>query len=349
MGVSHAGKSASWIGGKLSKPSLDTIGGWLEGRFTKLVTGEGDTSSTSEQETTKAESRPFSGPFAHYSTISSTTPSARSSPQPSLVNDNVLPPHRTASAMAAASPYIHPPIDRASSAMDYMRQKPSLGQHTPAANGYHSTPSGPGFKTHLPNNWSASNDIPIPKSPIDSGENETSVEEPSWWGSGSTARTPTATTFMQVDESTARVSPDGFISLMDSQTLAVGPSPPINSDSQRTQKVPDEDDDLGLGNSKRATGYNDRSTPASVSPKVEEQLQTSTSNEPTSGTNDPTSVPSNAPATNSSWISRWWKGSESSPGPIKASLGEESAFYYDKEQKRWVNRKVRLSRRCLEY
>jgi hypothetical protein len=349
MGVSHAGKSASWIGGKLSKPSLDTIGGWLEGRFTKLVTGEGDASSTSEQETTKAESRSFSGPFAHYSTISSTTPSARSSPQPSLVDVNVLPPHRTASAMAAASPYIHPPVDRASSAMDYMRQKPSLGQHAPAANGLHSTPSGPGFKTHPPNNWPASiPDLPTPKSPIGSGENETPVEESSWWGSGSTARTPTATTFMQVDSSTARVSPDGFISLMDSQSLAVGPSPPINSEGQRTQKVPDEDDDLGLGNWKRATGYNDRPTPASASPKVEEQTQTSTSSEPTSGKNQPTSVPSNAPATNGSWLSRWWKGSESSPGPIKASLGEQSAFYYDKEQKRWVNRKVRLSRGCLQ-
>lgn len=341
MGVSHAGKSASWIGGKLSKPSLDTIGGWLEGRFTKLVTGEGDASSTSEQETTKAESRPFSGPFAHYSTISSTTPSARSSPQPSLVDVNVLPPHRTASAMAAASPYMHPPIDRASSAMDYMRQRPSLGQHAPAANGLHSIPTGPGFRTHVPNNWSASSpDLLTPKSPIDSGENETPAEEPSWWGSGSTARTPTATTFMQVESSTARVSPDGFMSLMDSQSLAFGPLPPINSQGQRTQKVPDEDDDLGLGNSKRATGYNDRSTPASDSPGVEEQTQTSTSSESTSGRNQPTSVPSNAPATNGSWISRWWKGSESSPGTIKASLGEESAFYYDKEQKRWVNKKA---------
>ncbi|OJD26533.1 hypothetical protein ACJ73_02088 [Blastomyces percursus] len=39
----------------------------------------------------------------------------------------------------------------------------------------------------------------------------------------------------------------------------------------------------------------------------------------------------------------WWWGkkdpSTSSPGPIRAKLGEENSFYYDKELKRWVNKK----------
>lgn len=45
----------------------------------------------------------------------------------------------------------------------------------------------------------------------------------------------------------------------------------------------------------------------------------------------------------SSWFGRWWGGSGSSSGsgPVKANLGEESAFYYDKEKKRWVNKNVR--------
>ena len=43
-----------------------------------------------------------------------------------------------------------------------------------------------------------------------------------------------------------------------------------------------------------------------------------------------------------SWFGRWWKRGDgtTASGPVKASLGEENAFYYDKEQKRWVNRKV---------
>lgn len=53
-----------------------------------------------------------------------------------------------------------------------------------------------------------------------------------------------------------------------------------------------------------------------------------------------TNPPATAPAATSSWLGRFWKRSETAPGPIKASLGQESAFYYDKDLKRWVNKKV---------
>jgi len=51
--------------------------------------------------------------------------------------------------------------------------------------------------------------------------------------------------------------------------------------------------------------------------------------------------PESKPAVTGSWISRWWGRGEATPGPIKASLGEEKTFYYDKDLKRWVNKKVR--------
>jgi len=44
------------------------------------------------------------------------------------------------------------------------------------------------------------------------------------------------------------------------------------------------------------------------------------------------------PAASGSWFGRWWK--KDGTAPIKANLGEETAFYYDKELKRWVNKKV---------
>ncbi|OBZ75115.1 hypothetical protein A0H81_04209 [Grifola frondosa] len=72
-------KSGSWIGSKMAKPSLDSIGNWLEGRFTKFIAGEGDTSSRHE-DATAIHPHGFTGPFAHYSTISSTTTSAQPSP-----------------------------------------------------------------------------------------------------------------------------------------------------------------------------------------------------------------------------------------------------------------------------
>lgn len=49
--------------------------------------------------------------------------------------------------------------------------------------------------------------------------------------------------------------------------------------------------------------------------------------------------PAAAPA--GSWLSWLWKRTDA-PGPIKASLGEETSFYYDKELKRWVNKKVNM-------
>ena len=48
------------------------------------------------------------------------------------------------------------------------------------------------------------------------------------------------------------------------------------------------------------------------------------------------------PASSSSWLGRWWK--KESTGPIRANLGEETAFYYDKDLKKWVNKKVAPTR-----
>src|SRR5213078_2118263 len=50
----------------------------------------------------------------------------------------------------------------------------------------------------------------------------------------------------------------------------------------------------------------------------------------------------------SGWLSGWFKRGTSEPPettsapgkPIKAKLGEESSFVYDKELKRWINKKV---------
>ena len=43
------------------------------------------------------------------------------------------------------------------------------------------------------------------------------------------------------------------------------------------------------------------------------------------------------------WFGGWFgkKDPNLGPGPIKAKLGEESSFYYDKDLKKWVNKKVK--------
>ena len=51
------------------------------------------------------------------------------------------------------------------------------------------------------------------------------------------------------------------------------------------------------------------------------------------------------PVAGSSWLGWLWKRGDSQSGSvIQAKLGEEkSSFYYDKELKRWVNSKVRVT------
>jgi len=133
---------------------------------------------------------------------------------------------------------------------------------------------------------------------------------------------------MQVDESTIQPSADGFISLMDSHSFSVGPQQETSGFSQQE----DEDDDLGLRNSKS------KPIELELDPKEQESTTPVPKSEPVA----PPKAEAQAPAGGGSWLGRWWKkGDETTPtGPIKASLGEENAFYYDKEQKRWVNKKA---------
>ncbi|RDB24374.1 COPII coat assembly protein SEC16 [Hypsizygus marmoreus] len=232
-GVTQVDKSF-WTGAKLSKPSLDTIGGWLEGQITQIITGGTEVEKTAEEDVIKPDVHGFSGTFSQYSTISSVTPSARSSPVPSVVNVNVLLPARTGSAMSSHSPYAHHlQIDQASSAMDYTKRKPSPGPRIVSANASTTTFSNsPSFGQALNgqrayNGYSPSEDLVTPRPSLTTNDEESTVQVASWWGSsaydeGPTTQTPTAASFMPVDESAVAALSDGFISLMDNTSYSVG-------------------------------------------------------------------------------------------------------------------------------
>lgn len=255
-----------WSSGKISKPSLDTIGGWLEGRFTKLVTGDEEKTPDEEK---KNEGREFSGPFSHYSTISSNTPSARSSPQPTQVNPHTLPPPaRSGSAMAQASPFAYQPIDRASSAMDHIRRKSTpqpLPKATPAsstATSFYNTPS----SGSLP----SEENLVTPRAPL--AREDDSQDSGAWWNStgydeGPAGKTPTTATFMKVGHGLSDNQPnDGFISLMDNHPYSVGPSRPSSEASHHSPvsqtNYHEDEDDLGLGNNKPKPSTSETLKPA---------------------------------------------------------------------------------------
>jgi hypothetical protein len=339
VGAPHLDKSGSWIGAKMAKPSMDSIGNWLEGRFTKLITGDGDNSPTLPEEDNKTADKTFSGPFTHYSTISSATNSPSPSPQPTTINSNVLPPpRRTGSAMAYPSPassYVQ--IDRASSAMDYVRHKPSpvpaprILSAGPGTTTFNQSPSfGQAVNAYTPTNNNYS-DTTSNRSGV-TGDSPSGQDAP-WWGSTyseeSNSQTPTASTFLRSDEAvvSSSSSSSGFISLMDDTAYSVAPPSPAPSRLQ-SNDIQDEED-LGFGNSKRSKQSNHDDDSAESAP-----------NGNSSPTKEPAPQPETKPAATSSgggWLSRLW-GRGAAPGPIKASLGEDKTFYYDSEQKRWINK-----------
>lgn len=247
-------KSGSWISSKMARPSLDKLGGWLENRFASFIAGEGD---SPKPEDTEGKKQTFSGPFAHYSTISSTTTSTIPSPQMSSSNLTEIPtapPFRTGSAMALRPPPSAAPaqIARASSAMDYLRRKPSPVPRSasaitspfggaPPTNTQEYSPYGYGYTPET-----------VPREDQEGPETPSGPQLASWWGDSS-APTPTATSFVHPGMPSS-ASNEGFVSLMDTPVVAATPSltngSAISSSSSRLDTFDDDDDDdLGLGNS----------------------------------------------------------------------------------------------------
>jgi len=155
----------------------------------------------------------------------------------------------------------------------------------------------------------------------------------SWWGSAdSSAPTPTASSFTPVEDNTGSAGSSDFISLMDDPSLSTTPRAPSSYDSRKsTQSFDDGDDDLGLGNS----GSRSKRSMSTDAPEGEH----------TNGDAKDGAKPAAAPerpelkaAGSGSWFTRIWKREATTPGPVKANLGEQTSFYYDKELKRWVNK-----------
>ncbi|KAG1753477.1 Sec23-binding domain of Sec16-domain-containing protein [Suillus lakei] len=353
IGTPQMAKSGSWIGGKVNKPSLDSIGSWLEGRLTKFIAGEGDEPSPPP---VPSKSQVSSlGPFSHFSEISSTTTSASPSPPPGVMNmysmSGTPPPRRSGSAMAVSTSHSHVPIDRASSAMDYYHPTRKLSPSPappltaplhPPRSAYPYSAHGSGVNGHSSTNGYAPayGTEPLLRKPslemtAEEGS-EQQQQEAGWWSSlnnSDSGPTPTTATFHSVDH--FRGSSDGFISLMDDPALAAAPSPSMSNRQPQPSIEDDEDEDLGFGNNANKRERPQEAAESWSSEKSATPVEDVKKMEEKKDTNPPAAL-----AAPSSWLGRFWKRSETAPGPIKASLGQESAFYYDKDLKRWVNKKA---------
>ena len=262
------GDKKNFLSKAITKPSMETFNTWITGGLTKLIEGDEPTPQPQDQQ---AEAKPVNGatlgPFSHYSTISSNAPSKSPSPAPSFTGVHgmsTIPPPRTASTGGYRPPAnglspmpVAPPPNRSASAIDYtqtMNRKPSPGPKVPSP--YAATSTSQVYE----NGYTPYNSDQINASSAeDAGKAYAGLETGSWWGSsngGATANTtPTASTFLRVNagELSEGEGPQ-FISLGDSDSLfAPSVTPSIAPSSPRFITAPssqDEDDDLGLGNSK---------------------------------------------------------------------------------------------------
>jgi hypothetical protein len=352
VGAPHLDKTGSWIRGKMTRPSLDSLGNWLGGRLTEFVAG-GEDSPTSNGDITPHENKTFAGPFSHYSTITSTTnskvPSPQPTPQPTIGNHHAPAdaqnkmPRRTGSAQAVRlNPQVQ--IDRALSAMEY---RPTHRNSSPTPRIASANAATTQFFQSR-SNYSGYPQANAANGRLEDESSDGDLRASPWWGSSSTstedpsATTPTVTMFHGDGSS----SPSGFVSLMDAPPIPTS-SVPSRSPSLATHDE-DDDDDLGLGNSsnKRKATINDSGTNDSSTPDLK---AAETDTQPRPGNTSILSliirlahliVEESKPSQQSpGWFSRWWK-KEGSSAPVKATLGEESSFVYDKELKRWVNKKV---------
>ncbi|KZS99244.1 hypothetical protein SISNIDRAFT_448107 [Sistotremastrum niveocremeum HHB9708] len=344
-GAPQMDKSGSWISRKVAKPSLDTIGGWLEGRLTKFIAGDSDSPTAAEHNgTPQTNNQAFSGTFSAFSNISSTSTSQSPSPSPSLqgvlplASGSVPPPRRTGSAMAVGTLVnSKAPIDRASSAMDHLRPSATRASPVPRISSASAamTTFSQSAKTYTPF-ASATYETEETDSNHQEKIPETSASEPAaWWNSGSgsggqysSGRTPTATTFFSVNEdelaANASQTPDG---------QDITPQAHKSSHVETKPAGEDEEDDLGLGNSRRGT--------PNRKPDAQEEKPSTKEETPKKESASDSLQPSGDVKPSSSWLGWIWKRNDSEkPAPVKANLGEEVTFYYDKDLKRWINKKA---------
>ncbi|KAG8802519.1 hypothetical protein FRC17_006397, partial [Serendipita sp. 399] len=326
--VPHADKTKAW----LSKPTVRSFNDWFTGGLEKLIQGdELPPNEENSQGKKSMEITPAVGPFSHYSSISSATPSAIPSPNGSFTNLHSISASigRSESAAGNRPPPAHsstlplPPPPRASSAVDFSKAKPS-----PAPK-----PSSAGAViTSFPNRYQPPSNQTPPTSAISETDEAPRPLYAQWWtdGNDNDGVTPTAASFR---------SPgfDGdsgnFVSLMDNEPTIV-PSASFASTASVNKGVDfDDEEDLGFGNSRKPKKES--------SPEGPSDDQSNKSQNQSAGNGDAKATNTGAKeeqaaaaAPQKGWFG-WLRRGESTPKPVVAKLGQENAFYFDEKLGKW--------------
>ncbi|CAI2177494.1 10668_t:CDS:2 [Funneliformis geosporum] len=172
------------------------------------------------------------------------------------------------------------------------------------------------------------------------GNNTSTYTNDSAWWSNPNAD---STVDQNVDQAqTDVVGGSEFISPMDSSGFtsffsSPAPAPVVattKDSSNHNNDFDNVDDDLGLGNNAFGTKNYDQTADSEVDTKTYD----SETNNNTPQTEKHEAKQEDRKEEKSGWFGRWFGKKES--GGKTANLGEESSFYFDPVQKRWINKKA---------
>lgn len=318
-----------------SKPNLDKLGSWFEGRLTKFIAGDDDGAKNAPPDKLAAPtSGEVVGPFTHYSTISSeATQTAPTRPPSAFEGEgrSTSPfQHRTGSAMG------YRPVPENESGTTHRPKSalahPITGSAVPPLSQADSgltaaySPTGPSYG-YEPKEGPTRSSFEDRQDPIDAN---VPSQTPSW------GRSYGFETEAQSDQAPVESDPDAIFNpmqaMMPNLLGAATDRYALTGSKSAALDDFDDEDDLGFGNS---TSKREKKPPVKEPKQEAAPKQEQSKEKPAEEAKAEHAL---RPAASSTWLGKWWGKKEDSttPPPIRAKLGNQNSMYYDKELKRWI-------------
>ncbi|KAI9320119.1 Sec23-binding domain of Sec16-domain-containing protein [Dichotomocladium elegans] len=372
-GQGISGDTGSWLKNKLSKNSLDSLWGSLEGKFNKFVSGEDiPTEEPPPRKSTEIMANPYDiakeGPPARSASAfdfrigrSSVGPESlrrAATPTASMASEGYGNRRSSSPGSRIASTFTHAftplsdtmgetasrgaaaPVTATGEAIAKSNQMPARKYDGDgyAGYGYGSRPANATMSPFGQRETVSSSYSPAQGYDSQLNEQQQSTYSDSWYGGQQTQYGSTGTQQYE--------APSGY----EPVSGAAQYEPVSTTATAAAHNYVDDDDDLGLGNSSRkqkASGEAAGAATPGAAVESETHIPEKTQAEESKKENEHDEKKADE---GKGWriFSLFHRSSSSTATPekkaVKANLGESSTFYYDEKEKRWVNKNPLLSR-----
>lgn len=355
-------EGSSWI----SKPTVGKVSGSMWAKFNSFVAGDDDAASNGSG----AQPDNDAGPFARlpegtptisrntsHADLSSFTP-MNATPMVPTGNSRYAPSHSGSPEVAKASPPAgnsYQPAVPNSAPRDIPKPAQSYTSPPSRSDSFGPPPSGPSYNLYQPGNHlgisdavsqaSSSYDPPILQHPGLSGEHAFGSPSTTFSDRGTSSHGIPHEDMPAIEEEVGPQYENGLDSGANGFEATGGYAPPTGdtgyvpyepepespeSKPKKKNFMDDGDDDLV----NRAAALKGNGAPRTREPSEEVRKAAEADAERDRQAKEQRK--------SSGWFGGWFGGKKDPNAPVvhKAKLGEENSFYYDPEQKRWINKKA---------